>query len=196
MVTVFDRISRQSKIFVTIAIFSLIVASFIYGEVQHVLRSTANDPQIQAAEDIASAIRKGDTPKNKVPNYSIDIDKSLSVFVIIYDNSGNPIASSGMLNGKIPIPSKGIFDLVKNNGEDRFTWQPQDGVRIAAVVTRYEGQDSGYVLVGRSLKEVAAREHSALLMAFLGWIVLVMAGTSISFLFFHNETKPEHHHHI
>ncbi len=38
-----------------------------------------------------------------------------------------------------------------------MTWQPERRVRIATVVVRYEGRESGFVLAGRSLREVEER---------------------------------------
>jgi hypothetical protein len=49
----------------------------------------------------------------------------------------------------------GIFDYVKKNGQDRVTWQPEPGMRLATVVVPYE---KGFVMAGRSLTEVEKRE--------------------------------------
>ena len=83
-----------------------------------------------------------------------DMAKSLSTFLAIYNATGTPIGSSVSLDGKLPVPPSGVFDSVKLHGEDRFTWQPKPGLRLAAVVTQYSGPQSGFVLVGRSLREV------------------------------------------
>jgi hypothetical protein len=42
-------------------------------------------------------------------------------------------------------------------GENRVTWQPEPGVRIAAVVASYSGTQSGFVMAGRSLRETERR---------------------------------------
>jgi hypothetical protein len=54
-----------------------------------------------------------------------------------------------------PTFPPGILDYTRQNGEDRVTLQPESGVRIAAVVVRY---NNGFVLAGRSLREVEKRE--------------------------------------
>jgi hypothetical protein len=62
------------------------------------------------------------------------------------------------------------LDYVKQNGEDRVTWQPEAGVRIAAVIEGYGGAAPGYVLAGRSLREVEIREDQAEFFAGATWV--------------------------
>jgi len=45
------------------------------------------------------------------------------------NENGNPIQSTGFLNGKMPQLLKGVFEFAKANGEDWVTWQPQRNVR-------------------------------------------------------------------
>lgn len=146
-----------------------------YGLVQQDLRQSANDPQIQAAEDVASELSQGAPPQGIVPpGQTVDIAKSLDTYVIIYDASGAPAASSASLDGA-PIPnlSSGVFTYVTQHGEDRFTWQPAPGVRSAVVVTPWTNTGagnpalgiptgtptSGFVLAGRSVREIEVREQ-------------------------------------
>jgi hypothetical protein len=49
----------------------------------------------------------------------------------------------------------GVLDYVRKNGQDRVTWQPAPGVRMATVVVPYK---NGFVMAGRSLTEVEKRE--------------------------------------
>jgi hypothetical protein len=74
--------------------------------------------------------------------------------MIVYDDQGEAVASSGALHGQIPSLPAGVLDYVRENSEDRVTWQPEAGVRIAAVIVRFEGVESGFVLAGRSLREL------------------------------------------
>ena len=63
----------------------------VYVSVQQTLRLGANDPQIQIATDVRNSLESGDSINNL--SYSvIDAGKSLSPFVIIYDNSGRLIS--------------------------------------------------------------------------------------------------------
>jgi sensor histidine kinase regulating citrate/malate metabolism len=167
---------------------SVIVVSgligLIYAAVQQDIRQGANDPQIQMAEDIAAKLANGEQVQNVVPSEKVDIAKSLAPYVIIFDANGNPIASSAQLDGQTPTIPSGVFDSVRQNGEDRITWQPQAGVRSAVVVTQYKGQNSGYVLAGRSLREVEKREDNLLLILLTGWVVMLfvtLVATAILF---------------
>jgi hypothetical protein len=145
----------------------------IYGAVQQDIRQGANDPQIQMAEDIAAKLASGKQLQSVVPSEKVDLAKSLAPYVIIFDANGNPVASSAQLDGKIPTIPSGVFDYVRQNGEDRITWEPQTGVRSAVVVTQYKGLNSGFVLAGRSLREVEKREDNLLQILLLGWIVML-----------------------
>ncbi len=139
----------------------VVLAGTFYVAVQQNYRMSANDPQIQIAEDIAAAITQGTAAPDAIvpPTPSAEMSPSLATFVAIYSATGTPIGSSVSLNGKLPTLPDGVFAYVKQHGEDRFTWQPQPGVRIAAVVTQFTGQSSGFVLAGRSIKEIEIRER-------------------------------------
>lgn len=135
-----------------LALFGITVAAgMAYTAVQQSLRLTANDPQVQLAEDVANALNAGTRPKDLIQNYKIDPSVSLSAFVVIYDKQRKVLASSGTLAGKDPMPPEGVFDYVDSRGEDRVTWMPKPGVRIAMVMTDYK---NGYVMSGRSLRDV------------------------------------------
>lgn len=135
-----------------LALFGITVsAGMAYTAVQQSLRLSANDPQVQLAEDVAGALDAGTRPRDLVQNYKIDPSVSLSSFVVIYDKQRKVLASSGTLAGKDPAPHPGVFDYVDSYGEDRVTWMPKPGVRIAMVMTTYK---NGYVLAGRSLRDV------------------------------------------
>ena len=63
------------------------------------------------------------------------------------------------------------------NGEDRVTWQPQGNVRIALVVTKVTGVQSGFIAAGRSLREVEKREDQLTKEVLGAWLIaVVLAG--------------------
>ncbi len=161
-----------------------------YVLVQQDLRQTANDPQTQVAADVASDLSQGAPAQEIVPpGQTIDMSSSLDPFVIIYDASGTPLASSAALEGEEPpaLPA-GVFVYVAGHGEDNFTWQPAPGVRSAVVVESWENNGegnpelgiptstpaSGFVLAGRSLFEIEMREDSVLHIAELAWLLGVI----------------------
>ncbi len=161
----------ERKTIVCGGVFAAVSLIFLtmYVAVQESERQAANDPQIQMAEDAASALNAGETLGAVVPGERIDVLKSLAPFIEVFDNAGKPVISSGYLNNVMPTLSSGVFDYVRNRGENRFTWQPESGVRDAAVMTRF---NSGFVLVARSLREVEKRESRLLLEVFAGWVIL------------------------
>lgn len=120
-------------------------SGLVYVAVQQNYRSAANDPQIQVAEDVAFAVSHGQAPPDQIVPAAptADIAQSLSTFLAIYSATGTPIGASVALDGKLPVPPSGVFDAVKQHGDDRFTWQPKPGLRFAAVMTQYSGPALG-----------------------------------------------------
>jgi len=150
------------------------LSGLLYAAVQQDLRQSANDPQIQMAEDTAAKLADGQQVQNVVPSEKVDIANSLAPYIIIFDATGKPIASSVQLDDQTPTIPSGVFDYVRQNGEDRITWQPQSGVRSAIVVTQFKGPNSGFVLAGRSLREVEIREDDIMHLILLGWIAILL----------------------
>ena len=163
----------QHWLLVAIVVTGLI--GLLYAAVQQDIRQGANDPQIQMAEDAAAKLAGGQSVQGVVPSEKVDIATSLAPYLIIFDANGNPIASSAQLDGQTPTIPSGVFDSVRQNGEDRITWQPQSGVRSAIVVTQFTGSTSGFVVAGRSLREVEKREDGLLQILEAGWVVMMLA---------------------
>lgn len=159
-----------------LAVVATLLAGLSYLVVQQNYRQSANDPQIQVAEDFAAELSNGAPLSQIDPSFRVDISKSLSTYVIVYDQTGKPVTGSGVLNGALPTLPAGVTDYVGTHGEDRITWQPQPGVRSALVVTPYHSdQSSGYVAVGRSLRETEIREGQLGFDILLGWLFTMIA---------------------
>jgi len=171
-----------------IAILATGLAWLPYVVGQQVLRQSANDPQIQMAQDTAAKLEDGQSIQQVVPAEKVDIAKSLAPYIIIFDTNGKPVASSALLNGQTPTIPAGVFDDVRQTGEDRITWQPQPGVRSAIVVTPFKGPTSGFVLAGRSLREVEQRESGVMLLSLLAWPTLLIT-TLLATIFFFKVTS-------
>jgi hypothetical protein len=183
-----DTFSRPALVFnaLILGVLATGLALALYAIPQQVLRQGANDPQIQLADDLSVRLEHGIPPAEAVPTGSVDMARSLSSFVIAYDDQGRPLASQAQLNGQTPAPPIGVFDYVRQHGEERFSWQPvlgnAHGVRIAAVVQRVGGAYPGFVLAGRNMREVEAREEQVKQMAGLTWIGMmgvILVGTAL-----------------
>jgi hypothetical protein len=148
-------ISRRS---LPLAAASTILCLLVFVTVQQSLRTGANDPQIQMAEDAARALERGEAIEQVVPATKAEIERSLAPFLMIYDADGRPLAGSGTLNGRPAAPPAGVFTYVSQHRDERVTWQPERGVRLAAVVFRTTASPAAFVLAARSLREVEKRE--------------------------------------
>ena len=154
--------------------FVVVISAFCllaYATVQQVYRQGADDPQIQMAWDAAYALDHGKTIGEVVPTEVIDIDRSLAPFYIIYNSAEQPVAASGTLNDSLQTVPDGVLVFAKQNGENRLTWQPQPGTRIAAVIVPYK---EGFVLAGRNLREVEVREAQTSQFAGMTWILAMI----------------------
>ena len=141
----------------------------IYVVTQQVWRAAANDPQIEIARATALALDGGQSPSDVVPQRAVPMERSLATFVTVLDDSGRVLASSGRLRGEVRAMPTGVLENVRRAGEERVTWQPERGVRIATVVERYRGGSSGFVVVGRSLEEAQDRIEKFWRLIALSW---------------------------
>jgi hypothetical protein len=148
-----------------------ILVALIYTSVQQDHRSGANDPQLQMARDISNDLKNQAAIDKWFSSDKIEISQSLSVFGALYNDRGEPLMSTGVLNGKMPLLPRGVFDFAKNNGEDVFTWQPRKGTRMAIVLKSLPSSPYSFVAVGRSLYEVEKREQNLLGMSLIGWLL-------------------------
>src|SRR5205809_377919 len=97
---IFKGIPLALRVWIVISAVISAFSLLSYGNSQQVLRQSANDPQIQMAEDLKAQIDNGKDPKTLVGQKGIDM-KSLSPFLIVYDDKLKPIASDANLNGDI-----------------------------------------------------------------------------------------------
>jgi hypothetical protein len=172
-------------LFVYGALITTALCGLVYIAVQQNYRISANDPQIQMAEDAAAKLNAGDAPASVVDRNAllINIATSLAPWVAVYDSSGLPLEASSQLDNAPPHLPAGVFnvnaralidDPVWKNNEYRFTWQPRAGVRQAVVLVQ-TNDGKYFVAAGRSLREVEVREDNLTLMVGAAWIVTLAA---------------------
>jgi hypothetical protein len=163
---------------VPLAVATVGISILVYVAVQQTYRSSANDPQIQMAQDASAALIAGASPQSLVAANKVDLAHSLAPFLIIYDANGQVVATSATLDNQTPQLPSGVFTTARHQSPDLITWQPALGVRSAIAVVAYP---NGYVLAGRSLLVIEQREDA------LGqWIFaacgLILVGTLFTVL--------------
>jgi hypothetical protein len=170
--------ARITVAFLTPAIVTSALCLLVYATVQQNYRQSLNDPQIQLAEDSARAFSAGAPVRSLIPDSRIDIEASLAPWVAAYDQNGQALFSSGLLQGEMPQPPKGVFDAARTGVgkdtdypvENRVTWEAGPGVRQAIVVVYYNNEsNSGYVVAGRNMREVEDRERSLAMVVLVVW---------------------------
>jgi len=164
---------RAFLLFLPLAVAVSGVSGLVYVVGQQALRSGANDPQVQMAEDAAARLDAGEAPVAVISaGPVVDLGRSLAPYLVVYDSSGAPLASDGQLDSKPPAVPKGVLDAARANGVNAVTWQPREGVRMATVSVPWKG---GTVTSGRSLRLVEEREDALRQLVGLAWIVTVVA---------------------
>jgi len=88
------------------------------------------------------------------------------------EDAAEALAQGASADSLLPA---GVLEYTRRRGQDRITWEPERGVRIAAVVVRHEGANAGFVLAGRSLREVEKRETKTELIAGAAWVATLAA---------------------
>jgi hypothetical protein len=153
-------LKRLGIVWLAAAVIITGIFATIYGVVQQNWRMGANFLPARMAQDVAHKVQDGSDLKN-LGLSEANLDWSQDPFVIVYAANGAELNSSGKLNGKTPSLPVGVFDEVKAEGQDRFTWQPDGSHRFAAVVTTINsgGRLTGYGLAAQSLKEVEEQEE-------------------------------------
>ncbi len=190
MFSIFRRVPDLFRFWCVLAVAIIFLCFLIYASVQQNLRHSADDPQIQIAEDWAGAFGKGVNPKVLENGQKSDVSKTLAPFVMVFDNSDELVSSTAQIDGKSPVPPSGVFGFTKTHGEDRFTWQPQKGVRLATVVVYYkQGQNEGYVLAGRSLRETERREDQLFGEVVIGAIMILAVSFFATLILSHKSKK-------
>ena len=146
----------------------------LYLVSQQIWRQLADDPQLQMARDAAAALAEGRPPDAVVPKTPVDMAHSLAPFVTVLSDAGAVLASNGMLNGHARTVPAGVLAYVRTHTEERMTWQPGPGVRIAAVVVRNPLPPTGFVVAGRSLDETQNRIAQFGRLIAVGWLGIVV----------------------
>lgn len=180
------------RIWVLIAANVTILAALLYGTVQHTIRLQANDQQNQIINDAVKTLGQSGLPTTPVSADAVDLSTTTSPFIIVFNTDNKPIYATGQLNGQTPVPPSGVFNSAKNK-TDSFTWQPQKGVRIAAVISKYSGTTSGYILAGQSLRDPEKRVNDLGIITLIGWLFSLVVSFLLVWLFFHEpkEVQPE-----
>lgn len=180
------------RYWIPLAIAITALCALVYGTVQQNFRQSANDPQIQISEDLAAGAAQTANPAQINLGAPIDISSSLATFVIIYDKDRKEIAGNTKIAGQTPQIPGGVLEYTKAHGQDRITWQPQTNTRAAIVVTYYKGQNEGYVLVGKSLREIEKRELKLQYQILAAWLVTMAASFVATVIFIPEPTKASH----
>lgn len=158
-----------------IGIVVTLMSFMVYGVAQQTIRLGANSEPMALAQDAADQIVRGAPAKAVIPKENVDMATTLLPYLIVYDDRGSIQATNVVLDGKVPEIPAGVLMSARERKEDNVTWQPKSGVRSAAVIVRFVGDQPGFVLAGKSLREVENLTDKLLIDVVIGWVVTMMA---------------------
>jgi hypothetical protein len=169
-----DRFALRMALsfFLMTSVLLTVVCLVIYGAVQNDERSSANDPQVQIATQGASLLDRGARPGRITRGALVDLARSQAVHVTVFRRDGRVLASNARLGGTVPVPPAGVLTAAVRSGMNKVTWEPQAGVRVAAVIVPWH---RGTILVGRSLAATEERESSLQQIVICGWLLGLLA---------------------
>ncbi len=171
------RLAAMFKWCLPFVVLATLMTAMVYGAVQQSYRLSANDDLVEVSRGLADALANGRPLSSLAPQSTVDIAHSLSIYAIVYDETGTLVVSSATLDGTQPTVPAGVLDYTRTHGEDRVTWEPKKGVRQAIVAVHYVAaadSTSGFVVVGKSLSEIEAHESLLLLQIAAGWLFTVL----------------------
>jgi hypothetical protein len=180
---------RIVRIWLPIAVATTVVCGLIAVTGQQIYRNGLDDPQIQLAHDTAARLDAGAAPASVVNSPTVDARASLAPFLIVYSPTNAVLAAGATLDGATPIPPAGVLQTARDlenparrstvasrrraSGDNRVTWQPREGVRLASVSV---GAKNGVVvLAARNMREVEDRESQLDLLVAIGWFAAIAA---------------------
>ncbi len=163
-----SRSARVANRWIPLAALATASSFVIYAAVQQVGRQTADEPQVQLARGAAAAVGAGQQPASVTGNTAVAIERSLAPWVTIVAEDGRVVSSSGRLHGAMSTVPTGVLDHARVDGEQRVTWQPEAGVRMATIVVHNRG--GGFAVAGRSLTESELRTGLYRRLILAGWL--------------------------
>ena len=162
-----------------------IIFGFIFISAQQVVRAEANSVIIDTARNAIEVLEADANVIDSINNgqeAKIDLAKSHKVFFIVYKEDKSVAASTAALDGKTPELPSGVLDNVKDKGTAKITWAPKKDARQAAVIYKVGGQNPGFLLVGRSLKDTDEIVTKLAWTAFAGWLIAIAASLLTKFI--------------
>jgi hypothetical protein len=172
--------NQMVRVWLAIAGVTTLVLGTSYAMVQQSTRLSADDLPLTTSQVAKQELEDNSNAKDVIPTLKTDLRSDASLFMIITDNSEHVIASSALLDGKSPLPPKGVFVFATQHDSDHFTWEPSPGVRLATRVVKYgQAANGGFIITGQSLQPYEDRISTYTWLALAGWL----AALAWSYLF-------------
>jgi len=149
-------------------------AGMVYEVAQQVERQGANDSLVALAEEAGRRLNAGAAATAVIPETRVEAAESLDPLVMVFDEQGHQLASSGTLAGGPLDYPQGVLSAARHGGEQAPTWQPRPGLRFASVALHHP---KGFVVAARSLRLVESRIDELGQFVLAMWLATIAAMT-------------------
>ena len=197
-----EKIPFYIGVWIVLAAVSTALAGLGYVVTQQTIRMSANLDPLKATLQIKDILKQGVDPSRIIPPTQLELKDNYSVFAAVFDEKGNALSSSVMVDGKTPNLPAGLFENAKMKGENKFTWEPKSNLREAAVVVPYNAEvtegtstkaTSGFILSGQPLTEYEKNIEVIMRLAVAAWGFCLVLSFILCWALFRNHSK---HHHV
>jgi hypothetical protein len=161
--------------------FITFTCALTYLVAQQSLRLSADTLPSQLAKETAIHLQNGLKPSSAIPSQKVDASKSEDGFVMVYDQNKKLVATSGMMDTKMPSYPKGVFNYVSKNGEDRVTWQTPNGLRFATVAMK---SNHYYIVGARSLYETENIIEKVTQIVLYAWLACFVCSAAAAYVIY------------
>jgi sensor histidine kinase regulating citrate/malate metabolism len=164
----------EFRIWLAVVGSATLVLGAAYALTQQSTRLAVDDLPLATAQSVKHQLENSASASEVVPQTKTNLKEDSTVFVIVTDKSQQILASSAQINGKTPLPPKGVFDFTAVHSKDQITWAI-GGARLAITVLNYDSpQNSGYIIAGQSLSQAEDRINTYGMIALVAWIVMLV----------------------
>ena len=157
-----------------LALTATLLSGLVFAATRQAVRMNADTLPAQLADDAAYLLERGTGAASVTGMRAMELSRTRSPFFIVLNATGAIVAASAQLDGESVTPRPDILFGAQQTGEHRVTWEPREGLPLAVVIRRFEGEYPGYVVAGQSLLETEKNIRTLGVIVLIGWAATLL----------------------
>lgn len=179
-----NRLDIIKKWILPISLLTVIFVTILVSA-KSIIRNQADEELYTKGVNYRTSLQSGQPSRQLKDLEPVDPYESFSPIVILYDINQNVLGSNITKSRNIPQIPSGVLDYTRVNQINNVTWEPDNNIRLSAVIYKVEGKFNGFILIAKNLYYTEARINIVAKYTTIGFIL------SIIILFFINQIKSE-----